>query len=168
MYKQSRHDRSGPEPSTSITYCYYPIISYENPFFGESQTEAEKRDGIKRIPQDALTRPIRNVAVVVKTKRFDKVGNIPTDMRHEKSITGLFVNRIDSLNNEERRLLTGGLVRVDLEKALILEEGREPSSLLKSFGLFALGALLLVGGIVWLLENRLPRSWRGNQSASPE
>jgi len=37
------------------------------------------------------------------------------------------------------------------------EGGPKPSSSLKSFGLLALGALFVVGGIVWLFENRFRR-----------
>ena len=134
QYTQGKYDHSAPGSSTKVSYCYYPIISGEHPFIQAVMNEEED-------PQ------FGDIAVIVKTHRFKTIGQIPEEIVEESSVKGLVVNRIESLDKEERKLLHENFPQVDFEKVLIVEDGRRPASLLKSAGMVGGGALISLIGV---------------------
>lgn len=134
QYSQSKYDHSAPGNSTKVTYCYYPIISAEHPF-------------IKAVTSGEDDPDFSNISVLVKSKRFKTIGAIPDGIVEETSLQGLVVNRIESLDREERNLLRENFPQVDFEKVLIVEDGRKPASLFKSAGLVGGGGLLSLFGV---------------------
>ena len=57
---------------------------------------------------------------------------------------GLVVNRISSLDSEEKQLVNQSFPRLDLNKVLILEQDRHPASLAKSLGMIAGGMVMVL------------------------
>jgi hypothetical protein len=151
-YRGSKYGSDTPGPATKISYFYYPIISYDNSFVAEMAALVEKYDTAEAIPESEPEPPITDIPVLVKTERFDTIGKIPMTIDAKDSIKGLVVNRIDSLDSEEEKLLKESFPQVDMRKVLILEENRKPASFFKSLGLIAVGLLFLVGGGVWIFE----------------
>jgi hypothetical protein len=66
---------------------------------------------------------------------------------HQDSVKGLVINRIDSLDSEEEKLIKENFPSLDIDKVLILEQDRTPASLFKSMGMMAGGMLLALVGV---------------------
>ncbi len=128
---------------TPINFCLYPVISKNHPYHAEL-AEWRKRMGAGERADEP---EIREIAVLVKTERYATVGGIPDEAAWENSIQGLVINRIRSLQSDERRLILDSLPGVDLTRVLILEDGRTPTSTGGSMLLFLLAALSGGGGI---------------------
>ena len=71
---------------------------------------------------------IDTFAVLVKTEKFDTVGDLPETFDRASSIEGLIINEIDSLDDDEEKLIQQSFPSLDLDEVLILEEDRKPAS----------------------------------------
>lgn len=142
-----------PSPTAEVTYAYYPIISDENPFITKLRELSKHHGGTGKVPKTEFPK-VCNAAVLVKTKRFICVAVVPDRWKREAGVRGLVVNRIETLGSQERNLLQGSFPGLDLDKVLILEEGRAPSSFVYCSGMVALGVALLIGGVAALLAQR--------------
>lgn len=137
------YESSGePDPNTKVKKCYYPIISLKHPFVAALAKLAEEHGGLEKIPDNVPPPDIRDFAVLVKTRRFKTVGAIPDGLDGETSVQGLVINRISSLGSEEEKLIKENFPTANLDKVLILEDGRKPASMVKWLG-FMLGGLAL-------------------------
>lgn len=134
QYSQSKHDHSAPGPATKVSYCFYPIISAEHPFLTALAREEENPE-------------FGTIAVIVKSHRFKTIGAIPDGIVEETAVKGLVINRIESLDKEERKLLLENFPQVDLDKVLIVQDGRQPASLVKSAGMIGAGGLISLIGV---------------------
>lgn len=96
--------------------------------------------------QEVEPNPLADFTVLVKTKRFSTIGAIPEQFSLEDQVQGLVVNQIASLKDDEKNLITSQFPAVNIDKVLILDDGRRPSVLI---GLaMLLGGLVLSGGSV--------------------
>jgi len=146
-YRQSKYSNADPTPKTKITHAYYPIISKEHPFNVGWAELAQKYASLDEIPEGEKLPELTTFSVIVKTKRFETIGNIPDGINDEKSVQGLLINRIEGLDSEERNLILQSFPQVDVDQLLLLEEGRKPSSNFKSIGTMGGGLLLALVGI---------------------
>jgi hypothetical protein len=149
-YSQSKYSTAEPTASTSVSVAYYPIISTSHTFAREMAKLQENvlPGGLGANILDQLTIPtIDSFTVLVKTKQFDSVGDIPSGFLHQDSVKGLVINRIDSLDSEEEKLIKENFPSLDIDKVLILEQDRTPASLFKSMGMMAGGMLLALVGV---------------------
>jgi hypothetical protein len=147
--KHSPKDESS-KPTTSVTEYFYPIVSTGDPSvknLGEALKKIEElqKQG-KTIPPDMVVEPPSKFAVVVKTSRYKKVGDIPVDIRTESQVQGLILNH-SKLGDEETKLLREEFPKMDMSKVIILEEGRTPSSTAWCFTRVALGILTGLAGL---------------------
>jgi len=154
---------------TLINFCLYPVISKDHPYHAELAEWRRRMRAGERADEPEI-REIREVSVLVKTERFEIVGQIPDEAVWENSIQGLVINRIRSLQPDERRLIRDSLPGVDLSRVLILEDGRTPTSTGGSMMLFVLAALCGGGGIAcFAIGKRLEsRGRRGRRGPAPE
>jgi len=129
-----------------VNYTYYPVISPEHPFLVTLAKLEEEYGDLDKAPEEKLPE-IEDFAVLVKTKRFGTVGAIPDDILPAESVQGLVVNRISKLETEECRLLRESFPKINLDKVLLLDSDRRPTSVLGSYGLMLLGLLVVAGGI---------------------
>jgi hypothetical protein len=102
------------------------------------------------VPEGVTTPDIGTFAVLVKTKRFGTIGGIPDDLDRSEGVTGMVVNKVSSLGTDEANLVRQNFPSIDLNKVLILEEGRRPSPIILSFGMMLGGAVLSVGALGWM------------------
>lgn len=131
---QSKYATGDPGPTAKVNHCYYPIISLNHPVVRSEDPNAQ----------------LDKFAVLVRSKRFNTIADIPEESRQEASISGLVVNRIQSLDKEERKLILESFPSLDLDKVLLLEDGRRPASLAKSGGMIGGGLLLGLIGVAWM------------------
>jgi len=140
----------GPENNPEkIDYSYYPILSKNHTFVAALGALYEK------YPEGDFSESempsVGDFKVLVKTKAFKKVDDIPGGFDSVESIEGLIVNRIDKLKPDEQDLLKQSFPSFDPDKILILEVGRKPASNLKQYGMMGGGALLAFLGLGWLV-----------------
>ena len=133
-----------------MNFAYYPIISDSHPFFMKLTLLVAQYGDIDRIPDKAFPN-VDNFTVLIKTERFDTVGSIPKDWKEEKSVTGLVINKIKKLDGKERELMNQSFPKVDLDKVLILEEGRTPTSSVAALGMIVGGVVLIIAGLLMLV-----------------
>jgi len=149
-YSKSKYSSADPTDESKVDFAYYPIISHEHPFPATLAELANKYAG-KEWPADVKVPEIENFAVLVKTKRFATIGSIPSEIDGAENVKGLVVNTVDKLNSDEAALVKQSFPGIDLEKVLILQEGRRPSSLIVSQATMAGGITLGFAGLAWLV-----------------
>jgi hypothetical protein len=124
IYSVSPKDKDKPDPL--VFEVLYPVIS---------PSKLDHWDG--------------KVTVLVETHRFGRVSDIQKDkVRVVPEATGMLVNSIRSLREEEARLIREGLPDQDLENVLILQEGRKPTS--QTWALVIMGAGIALGILIIL------------------
>jgi hypothetical protein len=136
VYSCKLNDKDKKNPP--IDYSIYPIISHTNPMLAEWEAALAQKDGNDRVPQ------LTQLAVLIKTDKFKHLQEIPQQAKEEAHITGLVINRIRSLEADEAKLIHEQFPRVDLDRVLLLEEGRRPTTGSTSIGLMAGGAFLIL------------------------
>src|SRR5262249_13381305 len=145
-----KYSSAAPTDSSTVNYCYYPVISINNPFNKQVEELMAKFHG--HVPAESVPQ-VTKCAVLIKTKQFKTKGAIPGGIADEDSLQGLVITSIESLGSEEKKLLKEGMSGIDLDKVVIIEDGRKPSSAMLSVGMMAGGVLLIGGGIgTWLVK----------------
>jgi hypothetical protein len=127
---------------TEVNHIYYPIISENHQYFIQLAELAAEYGDIDDIPDD-LWPEIEDFSVLVKSTDFDTVGDIPETWSYEEEVQGVVINKIKSLDSEEKNLLRESFPIADLDTVLLLDKGREPGS--------SVLPLLMVGGGVILI-----------------
>ncbi|QDU90770.1 hypothetical protein Pla175_41830 [Pirellulimonas nuda] len=136
---------------TKCTWCYYPVMSYDHEYVRTiSALEAEYGSLDKLTDQELPA--LDGFKVLVRTKEFKTVGDIPSGLEGRNSVQGLVVSRIEGLGSDEKKLMSEGFPGLDLDDLLLLEAGRRPTSVAASSGMIAGGVALLVAGAVWMLR----------------
>ncbi|MGY8769783.1 MAG: hypothetical protein ACKVH8_15295 [Pirellulales bacterium] len=140
-YEEESPGGGAPSNSAKVQYSYYPIISLEHDFMQQLAALAEVED-IENAPDPTLD----GLAVLVRTNNFKTIGAIPESIEIEESVQGLVINRISSLDEEEKDLLRQSFDTIDFDTVLILSDSRKPSSTLVTVMMMLGGvALSLVG-----------------------
>ncbi|MGB0371144.1 MAG: hypothetical protein ACPGN3_07300 [Opitutales bacterium] len=150
-YELAKGSSDGPNDSSKVNYCYYPVVSNTHPYVVTTDQLFEKFGGPENVPEAAWPE-FKQFSVLVKTKRFDTIGSIPDDWLEAETIEGLVINRIASLDAEEEGLLRQSFPSINLDHVLILEEGRQPSPASTSFGMMGGGSALALLGLVWIVR----------------
>ncbi len=135
-YEQKKGS-DGVTDATPIDYPYYPILSTTHPFFSEPAEAATVR-GIDRVAYEQGG-GVETFSVLVKTRQFKTVGSLPEEWAKGEPIRGLVVNRIYNLKKDESELLARSFPGIDLDKVLVLYEGRTPTSRTMVFALLGGG-----------------------------
>ncbi len=148
VYEYILEDGEEGEPSadTKVTHTYYPIISYDHPHMRAINDLIGKYGDVDKIP-DAEWPMLEQFTVLVKTGGFDTLGSIPDEWENCDTLQGLVINRIYSLDEEEKELLQGSFPSMDLDSVLLLEAGRAPTSTTQSGVMMGGGAVLALIGL---------------------
>jgi hypothetical protein len=152
-YEQSKYSTAEPDGETKINHCYYPVISKGHPFLSQLSALAAKHGSVEAIPESEVP-ALNNFAVLVKSRQFKQLGDIPADWDVAPATQGLVINRIASLDKKEAELLRQGFPGQNTDKLLLLEADRRPASILKSGGMMGGGALLALGAIALMVAKR--------------
>ena len=154
VYSISGRDKDKPNPS--VKYAIYAVVSESHPY-GKllKQMLAPAGDAREPIVLEApASLDLERVAVLVKTNRFKSVAELPQAPAAQTAVQGLAINQIQSLSDEESRLVREVVPGIDLDQVLILEEGRRPKSHLQSLGIAAAGVFCLLLGVWSFLMER--------------
>ncbi len=158
-FKTKKKGKVEPGGNVKVDYTFYPIVSSTNPDMKELDKLKAKFGSLDKVPIEIDFPVPAHFVVLVKTKRFKKIDDIPLDfVRAENSIRGLVINEISSLTREEKQLIKDDFPKIDFNKIVILEDGRSPSSSETSIGAMVAGGCCcfagligVVGGIVLLV-----------------
>ena len=129
--------------SSTIEYIYYPVLSTEHPFSKKMAALISKYKSINNIPGNMFPE-LSDVSVLVKSERYKTYGSIPESIGVKKSLKGLVVNSINSLDSEEKSLIRSQFKGADFNKLVIIEENRTPSSTITAFGMMGGGIAIII------------------------
>lgn len=142
---KSKKEEARPPEHQGTSSVFYPIISLDHP-----DADATVR---------ALGRAARNghpveldipISVIVETLKFDKIGEIPSEVHEVENVQGLFVQSVGSLEEHKVNALRQSFPSLDMNRVLLLREGKKPRGMgvliLIALGL---GLVLLIGG--WMV-----------------
>lgn len=161
VYMQTTRTEKGTGNKTqTLDYAYYGVTSPENPDLIAYEAAIErlqkKYSDPSKVPAGELPR-IPSVRVIVKMKfpslaalklAVDKE-TFPTD-----KLTGMVVNRIESLKEDEIRLLRQGYAQFDPNTTVIFEGGRSPTSTGAALGMLGGGVVLALLPIAMWFRSR--------------
>lgn len=137
-YETENNFQSEPYNSSKILNMFYPVLSNG---MGGSNSPKGRTKGLD----------FDNLAVVVKTDRFATYGDIPDGFESVEPIQGLFVEKTDPLDSEDRELLNSVFPDIDFTQIKILEEGREPNGGMALVFLIGGALMILLGGGMLIL-----------------
>ena len=144
---QYEQDASGnSNASSKVDFTYIPLIPVDHPLYVAVKKFESGPPGITEKDIPALD----SYSVLLHTTRYKTLGdldNVTDSLSEHASVEGMVTNKIKSLTSEEKKYLGESFPGLDLDKLIILEEGRTPTSAGGSLGLMAGGALLIVGGL---------------------
>ena len=162
VYEYETDNGSQPKPSSPVNWTYYPILSDQHPSIMKMRELEQKYGSWKKAPKTEWPR-VKDFAVIVKTEYFKTVKDIPSGRKYYESVSGLVINEIEALGDDEKDLIRTEFPKIDFEKVLILEEYRKPTSVPVSIGLMIGGGVLIVLPLLLILRSRL----RGGLPAEP-
>jgi len=130
------------DPDASIMYAYYPLLSHDNPHAQNIlKLNASYKEEEDAIPPEEIP-VLENFTVLVKTDKWKKYKDIPWGLEADLIIKGMIINELDPIKHDEVDFLKQSFPKLDLDKVLILEEGRTPGPI--SIPLLMIGGGLLV------------------------
>jgi hypothetical protein len=139
---------------TKCSSVYYPAVTKRHPLINGMKSLIKKYR-YKAAPEDLKLSNGDDIAVLVKTRKFKSVGAIPQRSEERSSLQGMVINRIHTIDGDERNLLQSSFSDMDLDKVLIVEEGRTPASAAVYLGMLAGGlALIVTGGGILVMMNK--------------
>ena len=153
-YEMDKYETGEPGRGTKVNYTYYPIISAQHPFNVRWDELAAQYGSFEAVPETENLPDLTTFAVLVKTERFTTVGSIPDGIEDGQSVKGLLINRIESLDSEEKKLVGESFPQVNVDSLLILEDGRKPSPATKFMGMIGGGVVLVLAGVGWIIAGR--------------
>jgi len=149
--------------SSKLTWLYTPLISDKHPYIDGLRKLEKKYGSIKKTPKNADWPPLKDFVVILKSAAYKTVGDVPTGRKKYSSVTGLVINRIESLGDDEQRLIRQKFPKIDFDKVYIVEHGRKPSSATAAIAIIVVGAILVLMCVALMF-----RSPRAQLSGDPE
>jgi hypothetical protein len=131
------------DPNATIIYSYYAVVSKDHPYTKERIAFGDKYEEGDDIPESAYP-TLNNFTVLVKTDKWKTVRALPDDYGLDLTIKGMIINDLDPIESDEEGLLKSSFPGLDLDKVLILEEGRDPGNL-------GTPLLMIIGGLLVFL-----------------
>jgi len=148
-FSQPKGSTGEPTAQTRVTVYYYPIISKGHPYLAQASTPLALFGSVAGVPAQAWP-AFEDFTVLVKTYRFATVGALPTHATEERQIQGMAINRIVRLSDQERKELSTLFPTLNLDRLLILEEGRTPATAIGSYSVIAGGSLVCLALPLWV------------------
>ena len=139
--------------STRVDHAYYPALSIEHPYMIKLGKLEEQYGDLSNVPEGQFPK-LENIHVLIKTEKFKTLGEIPAYIHSKKNMKNLIVNSTNSFNDDEKRLIKKSFPKVNFDKLVIIQEGREPSSMTSSFTMMGGGVLIIFIGIAIAFKSR--------------
>ncbi len=154
-YEYDDDNRKTMRSSSPVNWIWSPIISDKHPYMQKIR-ELEKTYGsLKKTPKGADWPVLKDFVVLLKSESYDTVGDIPDGRKFYTSVSGLVINRIESLGDDEKSLIRKKFPKIDFDKILIIEHGRKPSSAALSISIIVGGGVLMLIPVLLFLRRRL-------------
>jgi len=128
--------------SSELNWVWSPLISDKHPYVLKMKALINKHGGLKKIPKSADWPVLKDFVVLLKSDYYETAGDVPGGRKPYKSVSGLVMNRIESIGDEEKRLIRSQFPKIDFDKILILEHNRTPTSVVASISFIAVGGLM--------------------------
>ena len=151
-YEYDDDERSDMRPSSPVNWIWSPLISGEHPYMQDIRKLIKTHGSLKKVPKGARWPVLKDFVVLLKSETYDTVGDIPDGRKAYKSVSGLVINRIESLGDDEKRLIRSKFPKIDFDKILIVEHGRKPSSTALSISIIIGGCVLFLIPVVLFLR----------------
>ena len=151
-YTRTKYNKEVKE-STTVDYTYYPALSLQHPYMVKLTSLQERYGELSKVPDSEFPQ-LDTIDILIKTKKFKTVGDIPKFIDTKKDMTGLVINSINSLNNNERRLIKQSFPKINFNKIVIIEEDRKPSSTMTSFAMMGGGVFIILAGLLFAVKVR--------------
>ena len=150
VYAVNMRDKD--KPDAPVDYSFYPIVSPTNNWIVSLNAALQDGQADKKQPE-AFPR-LDNLKILVKTKQFRRVSDIPKGIAVAESVTGLVINKISKLSQDESKLIHEEYPDAKLDDVLILEEGRTPTTSTHALIFMAVGVGLIGLAIVTFFLSR--------------
>lgn len=155
LYKMVIYSHS--KGSQTVDYAYYPITTKDDLQKIVHELGA-KHGGDTRAITDTEFGKAFHPAVLVKTHDFSTIDKLKEAVDKEKfptsNVTGMVVNEIDNLGNNEREMLEGAYPGSDLKNVIIFEAGRKPTPPATSLAIMGAGGAVILLGVMYLFKKR--------------
>lgn len=162
-------EKNGPGNNAYVTVTKFynaPNLVYEKasanatewrrawvPIFGQDSDYAKKimMDAFMGKINKSNIPPLTQINVLVKSNKIHNTADAQA-MENRGQVTGMVINKIESLNQKEREKMQEMYPNADLSKTWIIEEGREPAQPSKYMGLMGGGGLLALIGLATMFK----------------
>lgn len=144
FYFEGEEGNKRMKPSSKLIWLYTPLISDKHPYMQGLRRLEKKYGSIRKIPRNADWPPLKDFVVILKSNAYKTVGDVPSGRKPYASVTGLVINRIESLGDEEQRLIRQKFPKIDFDEVYIVEHGRKPSSRGGAIAFIAVGAVMVL------------------------
>jgi len=171
-YEYDDAGRSDMKPSSPVNWIWTPLISDTHPYMDGIRRLKKTYGSLKKVPRGADWPAVKGFVVLLKSELYETVGDIPDGRKPYKSVNGLVINQIESLDDDDKRLIRKKFPKIDFDKILIVEHGRKPSSAAFSYSIIGFGGMLILIPLFVFLKSlgrgaSLPAE-RGETPAAPE
>ncbi|MBT3200184.1 MAG: hypothetical protein HN350_09725 [Phycisphaerales bacterium] len=143
-YEYDDDGRSEMRSTSPVNWIWTPLISDKHSYMQGIRKLIKTHGSLKKVPKGARWPVVKDFVVLLKSEVYDTVGDIPDGRKTYESVYGLVINQIESLGEDEKRLIRRKFPKIDFDKVLIVEHGRKPLSA-------ALSISIIVGGCVLFL-----------------
>jgi hypothetical protein len=147
-----------PTEHTKVKAAYYPIFSTDGPVGRQMEALIRKYGGYDGIPDqlpDDEWLPDDSPAVIVETAEYKTVGELPQGAVRLENTEGMIVHWGGPMGDELMASIRERFPDINLNKVVILELGRKPTSSIAVFGMIVGGILLsIVPPVVMIRRDR--------------
>ncbi|MCA9044513.1 MAG: hypothetical protein KDA69_09340 [Planctomycetaceae bacterium] len=137
FYQWEQQNNEPENGGSRVTKAYYPIISPTHPYAEGMDADAD----------------LESFAVLVKTNRFSTIGEIPDMPGPVQSISGLTRPASVALESDFQDLLRSDYPGINLDQILVLEDGRQPTSVALGIIMMLASAALIAAGGAWMFAS---------------
>jgi hypothetical protein len=142
----------GPEGNPNIILTDYVIDKKAGVVESKERSKTWTKVWVPAAPKDEVTvfpdgrADFPNVRAILMSTHVSNETELATRLQKDR-LPGMVTNRVTKLGPTEKRLLRESYPNTDLDRCLIIEEGREPSGVGKVMALGAAGVILVLAGI---------------------
>ena len=153
-------------PSSPVNWTWSPLISDKHAYAIRIRELIKTYGSVKKIPRSENWPVLKDFVVLLKSETYKTYKDISDGRKYYKSVSGLVINRIESLGDDEKKLIRRKFPKIDFDKILIVEHGRKPSSAALSISIITGGGLLFLLPL-FIFSRRMGAGPQVNESPEP-
>ena len=149
VYRYAYLQKQGEKDKVEVI-CY-PLYAKNDEVLDKIATALSTYPSAEAIPVNWYKQNL-HCQVLVKTKKYGRLSEIPTEA-DQVAVVGSIRKGATNLHSELKKPLKGDFHNVDLEKTILIEEGRRPDLPIRIWGIIA-GVALIFVSIIWVAVAR--------------